>query len=156
MKKIAGILLTLFAAVLLGSCCKSFQDIKVTSCDLVELSPRGLSSIDAALDIGIDNPTVQVTLTQMEATVKMDGEPCLHFTADDVTLEPRTQKVYNIVVHGSIDGSFNPFQLLTLFSQPSYLDPMTADVRFRGVLKSGLGKDFEYTDIPLKDLLDRI
>ena len=33
---------------------------------------------------------------------------------------------------------------------------MTADVRFRGVLKSGLGKDFEYTDIPLKDLLDKI
>ena len=156
MKKLARILLPLLAAVLVCSCCKSFQDIKVTSLDLVELSPRGLSAIDAILEVGVDNPTVQVTLTQMDATVKMDGAPCLHVTADDVTLDPRSQKVYSLIVHGSIDGNFNPFQLLTLLGQPNFLEPMTADVRFRGVLKSGLGKDFEYTDIPLKDLLDKI
>ncbi|MBO4565964.1 MAG: hypothetical protein J5695_01915 [Bacteroidales bacterium] len=156
MKKLAGILLTLLAAVLLSSCCKSFQDIRLTSCDLVELSPRGLSSIDATIEVGVDNPTVQVTLTGMDATLKMDGSPCLHLTADDVTLEPRTEKVYSILIHGAIDGNFNPLQLLLLLNQPNFLEPMTADVRFRGVLKSGLGKDFEYTDIPLKDLLDKL
>ncbi|MBR4826439.1 MAG: hypothetical protein IKZ91_00965 [Bacteroidales bacterium] len=151
--------LRLLAVLLLaaGMCsCANFKDIKVTSFDLVSLSPRGLSSIDAALNIGVDNPTVQVTLTDMTATVKMDGTPCLHLDADDVTLSPRTNCVYNLVVHGTIDSGFNPFQLLTLLSSTTGLDPMTVDVRFRGVLRSGLGKDFEYTDIPLKDLMDKL
>lgn len=156
MKKLARILVPLLAAVLLSACCNSFQDIRVTSCDLVELSPRGLSSIDATVNIGIDNPTVQVTLTQMNATLKMDGTPCMHLTADDITLNPRSSCVYNVLVHGTIDESFNPFQLLALFGQSGWMEMLTADVRFRGVLKSGLGKDFEYTDIPLKDLLDQI
>ena len=155
MGKLIRIAVAALAALCLCSCANSFKDIKVTSCDLVSISPKGLSALDAAIAIGVDNPTVQVTLTNMYALVKMDGEPCLHFTADDVTLAPKSQDIYNIDVHGNIDGSFNPFQILTLF-QGSSLDAVTIDVWFRGVLKNGFGKDFEYKDIPIKDLLDKI
>ncbi len=154
MKKTLRLLISAIAVLCLCSCA-SFKDIKVTSFDLVSLSPRGLSSLDASIALEVDNPTVQVTLTNMYALAKMDGEPCLHFTADDVTLAPRSKEVYNIDVHGTIDGAFNPFQLLELLRQPD-MESVTLDVRFRGTLKSGLGKDFEYKDIPLKDLLDKI
>ncbi len=155
MSKFIRIFIIAVAALCLSSCANSFKDIKVTSCELLSLSPKGLSALDAAIAIGVDNPTVQVTLTNMYALVKMDGEPCLHVTADDVTLSPRSEEIYNIDIHGNIDGSFNPFQLLTLL-QGSGLEMVTVDVWFRGVLKSGFGKDFEYKDIPIKDLLDQI
>jgi len=155
MKRVLRLIIPALVALCLCSCANSFKDIKVTSCELLSLTPKGLSSLDATVNLGIDNPTVQVTLSQMNATVKMEGEPCLHITADDVTLAPRTKDYYPIELHGTIDGSFNPFQLLTLLNNPN-LEPLTIDVRFHGTLKSGLGKDFEYLDIPIKDLLDQI
>lgn len=155
MKNTVRIIIAALVAFCLCSCGKSFQDIKMTSCELVSLSPRGLSAIDATVSVGIDNPTVQVTLSQIYGLVKMNGEPCLHITADDVTLAPKTEDIYTLDLHGNIDSYFNPLQLLTLFSEPDW-SVMTMDIRFRGTLKSGLGKDFEYKDIPLKDLLEKI
>ena len=155
MKRYLRLFVIALAVFCACSCAKSFQDIKVTSCDIVSLSPRGLTSIDATVNIGVDNPTVQVTLTRMNAVLKMDGIPCLLVTADDVTLDAKSEKVYPLLLHGSLDSEFNPFQLLTLLQQPD-LEPMTIDVSFRGKLRSGLGKDFEYTDIPLKELLGKI
>ena len=155
MKKLLRLLIPALAALCLCSCGKSFQDIKVTSCDLESLSPRGLSAIDAVVNVGVDNPTVQVTLTNLAAVVKMDGVPCLHVTADDLTLAPKSEQVYSLLLHGALDELFNPLQLLTLLAEPN-LDALTLDVSFRGKLRSGLGKDFEYTDIALKDLLSKI
>lgn len=155
MKKLLRLLIPAISALCLCACGKSFQDIKVTSCDLESLSPRGLSSIDAVVNVGVDNPTVQVTLTGVNAVLKMDGNPCLHVTADDVTIAPKCEQVYSLLVHGTLDEAFNPLQLLGLISEPD-LDILTIDVRFRGTLRSGFGKDFEYTDIPLKDLLSMI
>lgn len=155
MKKLLRLLIPAIAALCLCACGKSFQDIKVTSCDLESLSPRGLSSMDAVVNVGVDNPTVQVTLTNLAAVIKMEGIPCLHVTADDLTLTPKTEQIYTILLHGTLDESFNPLQLLGLLAEPD-LDVLTLDVSFRGTLRSGIGKDFEYTDIPLKDLLSKI
>ena len=155
MNKLLRLLIPVLAAVCLCSCSKSFQEIKVTSCALESLSPRGLSSIDAVVNVGVDNPTVQVNLTNLKATVKMDGIPCLHVTADDVSLAPKTEQVYTLILHGTLDESFNPLQLLGLLTEPDF-DIMTLDVSFRGALRNGIGKDFEYTDILLKDLLSKI
>lgn len=155
MKNTVRLFIIALAAFCLCSCAQSFKDIKVTSCELVSLSPRGLSALDATVSVGVDNPTVQVTLSQAYGLVKMNGEPCLHITADDVTLAPKTEDIYTLELHGNIDSNFNPFQLITLFREPDW-SVMTMDIWFRGTLKNGLGKDFEYKDIPLKDLLDKI
>ena len=145
----------LLSILLLASCAKSLKDIKMTSFDIEALTPRGLSAIDAAVSIGIDNPTVQVTLSRMQATAKMDGIPCMYVVADDVTLEPRTQQIYRLDLHGMLDENFNPFQLLALFHQQQ-MELITVDVTFRGTLRNGLSKDFTYNDIPLKVLLENI
>jgi LEA14-like dessication related protein len=155
MKRVAELLIIALAALCLSSCGKSFKDIKVTSCDVVSVSPKGLTSFDAELNLGVDNPASQITLSQMNATVKMDGSPCLYLTADDVTVAPRTEQNYSLLLHGLMDSNFNPFTLLSLIKQPD-LSSMTVDVRFHGALKSGIGKDFEYNDIPLKNLLGNL
>lgn len=152
MKRVAELLIVALAAFCLSACTKSFQDIKVTSCRLVSVSPKGLTSFDAVLEVGVDNPAPQLTLSNAYAKLKMDDNPCLHLTADDLTIQPRAEQVYTVMLHGTIDGNFNPFSLLSLLEDQN-LDRMTIDVSFHGALKSGLGKDFEYKDIPLKELL---
>lgn len=154
MKRIARILLVALAALGLCSCSNSFKDIKVTSFDIVSLTPRGLSSIDAVVAIGVDNPTVQVSLTQMSAALKMDGIPCIYATAEDATLAARSNQVYTLTLHGTLDDEFNPFQILTLLKNPD-LKGVTADVHFRGTLSSGLGKTFDYKDIDLSGLINK-
>ena len=149
-KKTAKIVTLLLAAALcLCSCGKSLKDIKITSYEVTSVAPRGLSAFDATIDLGVNNPSVQFSLSAISATVKMDGAPCLYLTADDVKVEAR------IILHGVLDKAFNPFSLLTLFQNPD-LEPITLDLSYHGSLKGGLGKDFEYKDIKVKDLIGRL
>ncbi len=140
MNRIVKILLTALVVLCCSSCGKSLKDIQVTSCKLTSISPRGLSSFDASLDLEVDNPSVQVSLTKMSATLKMNGgraSNCLR------NMQEMTAAL------------FLPFSLLTLL-QDMDLEPMSVDVFCHGALKSGIGKDFVYKDLPLKDLLDKI
>ena len=158
MNKRAAIYLALLVTAIFGlSSCnyKSLKDIKVTSCDITSISPKGLSAFDATVDLGVDNPSVQFSLSKMNAVVKMQGEPCMYLTADDVTVAPRQEQVYTLVLHGSMADGFNPFSLLNLLKEQEQ-EPLTIDVSYRGNLKSGLGKNFEYKDISLKDLIGRL
>ena len=155
MRTVLRLLIPALAALCLCACGKSFQDIRVTSCELVSLSPLGLSAVDVEINVGVDNPTVQVALSQLRAVVKMDGTPCLNVTADDVTLAAKTENIYPLLLHGTLAEDFNPFLLLGLLGRDDY-SALTVDVYFHGALKSGLGKDFEYKDIALKDLLSKL
>lgn len=155
MKRLAELVIVSIAAFCLTSCAKSFQDIRVTSCKVLSVSPKGLSSFDAVLEVGVDNPAPQLNLSNAYAILKMDGQPCLHVRADDMTIQPRSEQVYTVLLHGSIDGGFNPFSLFGLLEKRA-LDPMSVDLSFHGALKNGIGKDFEYKDIPLKELMESL
>ena len=155
-KKTAKIVTLLLAAALcLCSCGKSLKDIKITSYEVTSVAPRGLSAFDATIDLGVNNPSVQFSLSAISATVKMDGAPCLYLTADDVKVEARSEQVYTLILHGVLDKAFNPFSLLTLLQNPD-LEPITLDLSYHGSLKGGLGKDFDYKDIKVKDLIGRL
>lgn len=155
MKKFVHILTAVILGLSLSACSGSFKDIKLTACELASLSPRGLSAFDAVLNLSIDNPAPQVSLSGMTAVIKMNQLPCLHLTAEDITISPRTELIYPVTFHGTLDENFNPFTLIALLKQPD-LASMTVDVAFRGTLKSGLGKNFEYHDIPVKDFLGQL
>ncbi len=137
---------------LCATACASYKDIKVTGCELTAIVPRGLTSFDATMDISVSNPASEITLSEMNALVKLRQEPCLHLTAEDVTIAPRSENVYTVIFHGDLDGEFNPFSLLPLLRQKDFSE-VTIDLGFRGTLRSGLGKYFEYKDIPVTDLL---
>lgn len=155
MKRIAILLIAALAVFCTGCCTGSFKDIKLTSCELESITPRGLSAFDAVINIGIDNPAPQVTLSEMSAVIRLHETPCMYLTADDVTIAPKSEMVYTAFFHGSLAEGFNPFALLPLLQQPD-LEGLTIDLGFRGTLKSGLGKYFEYTGIPVKDLMGKL
>ena len=91
----------------------------------------------------------------MNAVIRLNEIPCMYLTAEDITLVPRSEQVYVALFHGSLAENFNPFSLLPLLQHPD-LECITIDLGFRGTLRSGLGKYFEYTGIPIKEIMGKI
>lgn len=154
MKKRLFILLALIVPML-SSCVKDFKDIKVTSFELVSLTPVGLNRLNATIELGVSNPAPEISLSRIMGTVKYDGMPCLTITTDDVTLQKKSDKIYTLVLRGAISDEFEIVKLMKILNGGG-LDLLTADVFCHAALKSGLGKDIDKKDLPLKDMMDKI
>lgn len=152
MKRASTILLSFILLLLVSGCAKTYKDIKVTSFDLVSVTPQGLTRVDALIDVGIDNPIVGFEVFDANGLVKLDGEPCLSITADQLVVQGKTAKTYRIPLNGVIADGFNPFQLLTLFKNLD-MSRVTVDLSARVNLRGGVGKVFEFKDMPLDKML---
>jgi hypothetical protein len=152
MAKLRIIIIVLFAFALAG-CTASVEDIKVTSFRVVSVVPQGVSNIVALVEIGIHNPTIGFEVTDMQAVAKLDGEQAVQFSADQLIVDGKKDKVYTLPLKGRIVDGFNPFKLLTLFSNGMDLRGVTADVSARAALRGGIGKNIELKDIKIADLI---
>jgi len=150
MKRVLTLLL--LCTALLSSCTGRFKDIKMTSYDIVSITPKGLSSVDAIIDLGIDNPAMGITLKDIRGVARLNGEPCLYITAEDVKIEGRSEKEYRIPLHGVLGDEFNPFQLLTLLKGAD-LSGVKVDASARAEIGCGIGKNIEIKDMSLDKLL---
>lgn len=150
MKKLLLILsvcITLFAG-----CGSSVNDIEVTTFNIISITPRGATELYATVELGIRNPMMAFTLQDMEGTIKMDGQPCIRLTADQLIVDGKSDKVYVIPVKGKLMDGFNPWQLLDVLKDYDF-SKLTVDVSARVSLKSGVGKDVAIKDVSLEKLL---
>ena len=152
-KKCIPVLLAL-CMLLLGGCAKTYKDIKVTSFDIISISPTGLDAVDAVVDVGLDNPIVGFEVFNAVASIKLSGEECMSIVADQLVVEGHSEKVYRIPLHGSLSPSFNPLELLKLVKDMD-LSKFTMDAKARVGLRGGLGKDIDIKDIKLEKLLKK-
>ena len=152
MKRVFALLL--LCAPLLCGCAKRFQDIRVTSYDIVSLSPLGLSAVEAIVDLGVYNPATTLKLSDISGVVKMNGDTCIVLTTEDIALEGRAEKVYRIPVRGVMGDKFNPFQLLTLYKNADF-SQFTVDASAHAGLFGPVGKDISIKDLSLEKLLEK-
>lgn len=152
MKKLFAIMMV--CALMFTGCGKSVKDIKVTSFDIVSITPRGLSELAATIELGVNNPIISFTVRDALGTIKLDGTPCLDISADQIIIDADCEKIYSIPLRAKLCQGFNPFSLLTLF-QNQDLSRFTVDVGAKIQLRSGVGKTFELKDIPLDKLVSR-
>ena len=153
-KRTAYILLPLL--LLLCSCTARYKEIEPTSFEIVSITPVGLTSLEAVVDVGVHNPAGRLTLSDIGCTVKYKGDPCVGITADPVTLECRCDSVYRIPLKGALVQGFNPFQLLEIIGNQSNVEFLTLDVEAFAKLPGGIGKEIEYSDVPLRRFVDRL
>ena len=152
MKKLIIILsacITLFAG-----CSASINDIAVTNFNIISVTPRGTNELYATIELGIRNPVIAFTLQDMEGTLKMDGQPCIRITADQLRVDGQSDRVYVIPVKGKLIDGFNPWQLLSVLKDNDF-SKFTVDVSARVSLKSGIGKDIAIKDVSLEKLLKK-
>ena len=148
MKRLITILF--FCALILTGCNKSYKDIKVTSFEVISITPKGLNQVDAVVDVGIYNPIIGFEVTGLFGTLKMDGESCVNISSDQLMVSGKTEKVYRIPLHGELVPGFNPLSLLKV-AQTMDFSSFTADVEGKVSIK-GVGKTIAMKDLKLGEL----
>lgn len=145
MKRVIAVLA--FAALFLTSCA-SYKDIKVTSVEVVSLSPNGLKEVDALIRVGIDNPIISFAVKDVEGILRDGDTPVAYFITDQLTVDGKTTKVYDIPVKGRLSEDSNIMKLLEIATRRDF-SSLKADVQARVSLRNGIGKTININDIPI-------
>ena len=136
----------------LTGCSKTYKDIKITSFEVISITPKGLNQVDALVDVGIYNPIVGFEVTDVLGVLKMDGARCVNITADQLMVSGKSEKVYRIPLHGELEPGFNPLSLLKV-AQTMDFSGFTADVNGKVSMRGGLGKNIAMKDLKLGELV---
>lgn len=134
--------------------CSGFKDISITSCAVQSIEPRGLRAVDATLSIGVHNPTMSFTITEIRGNVHDSESALANFSGGPVTIAKKSDGNYLVPCSASLGDGMSLFTFLNLartkdFSD--YLVDVAADVQ----LKNGLKKTLEYKDMPVNELLEK-
>lgn len=149
-------LLALFGlcALIFSACSGSVKDIEVTSFNIISATPRGINELYATIELGIKNPIMAFTVQNVEGTIKIDGNPCIVLTSDQLLVDGNTEKAYLVPVKGRLSNDFNPWQLLDLLNEKDF-SKLTVDATAKVALRSGIGKNIVVKDMPLDKLLKK-
>lgn len=144
-------LIALAFVMLAGSSCSKIHEISVTSYKIRSISPKGLRSVDATIDLGIHNPTLQFTLVNNMAIIYYQGTALGTVTADDVTVEARTDAVYTISGNVSLADGVGILKVMSLaknFKEEDYSLDIDTDIK----LKGGATFKVRKRQVPLSEL----
>lgn len=153
-KKLYILFACALAALSVMTSCSKMEDIRITSFEIVSVTPRGLNGLDVLVKIGIDNPAVEFEVSDLAGTLRLEGMPCLSISADPLTVSGKSVKTYSVPLRGQLADGFNPFQLLRIINGYSLdYDKLTLDIEGKASLPGGLGKKLEFNDIKIGEHL---
>jgi len=153
-KKLSILIVTILSVLPMLTGCTSFSEIKIKSFEIVSVTPRGTTGLDALVKVEVDNPSMSFELTDLVGTLKLEGHPCLSITADQLIVAGKTVKIYSVPLQGRLSEGFNPFQLLRIINGYSLdFDKLTVDVSGKASLRGGVGKKLEFKDIKIGEYL---
>lgn len=132
---------------------KKLEDLKVTSANIESIMPDGLKGMVLNLAVGVDNPGVQVSLSEISCSFKHSGKVLGMVAVDPFTLNAKTADVYHLKANVKLGENTTLFDF-GRFLDKSALDGAVLDFSANVKLKSGLSKKLVYNDVPLKKLLE--
>ncbi len=142
-----------FVTMLTLTGCGKFTQITVNSVDVEKVKPYGLRGLNVKLAVDIDNPAIQINLSDMEATVKYCGKVLGKVTVDPFTLEGRTADVYHLTAKMVLDAGVSLYDMFVLLDK-NRIDNCVVDYKVKGKIKGGLSKTITEYDVPLKQIMD--
>ena len=153
-KRISYRLLLLICTVILScTSCKKIYEIRPTSFEFVSLNPQGLSSADVDFKVGIDNPTLQVRLSDIFVEVILNGKIIGDVTVAPFVMEARTEKVYDMSALVALRKGSSIFNLLPLLKGAKAVKDINLNIRVKATLKGGLSKTFVWEEVPMEELI---
>lgn len=151
MKRIFTALLAAVTAIMLTGCGKA-GDIRITSCDLVSVSPQGLKSINGTVAVGIHNPTFAFTVTDIHGAIYHLGSHMADFKADDVEVEKHSDGKTDVQGNVTLAPGTS---ILTALGLLRDLNPEDYTIDAYATVKAkGLHKKIERKGIKLSALMD--
>lgn len=143
MKALRHIGIFLAVALALTGCGVSkVKDIFVNSVSLKYLAPTSSRSMDAVLLLEIDNPSITVTLSDIDGMVYYYEKPLVQFSAGPLPLEGKSVQTYELPCSVALAPEASLLDLLVVAAGKS-MDELKADVQANATLKKG-------TRVPLK------
>lgn len=140
--------IVLLAALSLIQSCSGIKDVRIVSCGVESVSLRGLRSVEANVMLGVDNPSVGMTLSDVRGTVRIGGDEVGTFTVDPVMLNRRSREEYPVTGVFTLSPSVQPLQLVPLLRNAD-LSKVTADISLKVKIKGGASRRFSLEDVPL-------
>ena len=147
-------LVTLVACVILAAACNKFKEIDVTSCEVMSLTPKGFRSVDAVLGVGVYNPTVSFTLSDVTGNIRKDDLVIATFSGGPITIDKKSEKVYELPCTLMLEEGLSLFQVLTLIKTMDF-EGYVIDASGVVSLSNGLKKNLQFKEIPVNSLLDK-
>ncbi len=143
-------------ALLLTSCTGNITKVKemqLTSFKISSVSPAGLKAVDLTMELGIDNPAVQFTLSDIQLDLYRLDQPLGSFTnSQDLLVKGSTVGTYTLSGRVSLSDGVSLAQLLSYVSQP---DPADYSLSYSALvtLKSGVHTTLSKKNVPLSEFL---
>lgn len=152
MKRVASILAVIFTLFVFSGCGR-IDDFKITSCSVASLSPSGLKGVKAVLKIGVLNPLMNLTISDVKGVINNNGIEFANFSAGKLPIAKKSEKVYPLSCSGALSKNVGLADLLKLAASKDF-SGMTMDVTMKVKLKCGLGKTLKFKDIKISELME--
>ena len=149
-------ILTIVTMVICFSGCNGInklEEMRVISVNVDNLTPDGMRGIKLDLSVGIDNPGVQVSLSEISCSFKHSGKVLGKVAVDPFTIHARTEEVYSMKANVSLSENTSLFDIGRLMNK-AVLEEAVVDFSANVRLKSGVSRKLVYNDIPVKKLLE--
>ena len=132
---------------------RKLKDIQVNHVGVKYFAPTSARSVDAVLLLEIDNPAMGLTLSNVDGTVRKNGEVLGYFTAGELPLQGKSVQVYEPPCTATIADNISLVRILGLIAQMS-LDGMTVDITLHVKLDNGMGRNLTFNDLALSQLTE--
>ena len=143
-----GILLLAVLAAVSGCDVAKIKDLSVTSVGVKYLVPTSSRSMDAVLLLGLDNPSISFTVTDVSGVVKHYDRELVRFTAGELPVQARSAQVYELPCTAVLSDKVSLLDLLAIAARRS-MEGMTVDVKLRVSLKGGKGTVLTFNGLDL-------
>jgi len=157
MKLLKHIGIFLVAAALACSCgISKVKDISLTSVGIQYIVPTSARSMDAKLELGIDNPAMAFAVQEVSGTVRYKEKELAHFVTGPMELEGKCVKNYDLPCTITLAEGASLLDILIVASKGNLKD-LKADVDIQAALKKHgvLRAPFKFRDLDLHELSQR-
>ena len=154
MKAFRHIGIFLVAALALCSCGVSkVRDMSLTSVGIMYIVPTSARSMDAKLELGINNPAMAFAVQEVTGTVRYNDRSEEHTS---MQLEGKTEQVYELPCTITLAEGASLLDILIVASKGN-LKGLKADVDIYAALKKNgvLRAPFRFRDLDLHELSQR-
>lgn len=150
MKRIRSILLLAAVVIMASSCAITrLKDISLVSTGVKYVVPTSTRSMDAMLLLEVDNPSVNVNVSDVTGTLRHGDRELAHFVSGQTTLQGKSHQTYELPCTITLADGVSLLDILIYAARRNRLEGLKMDVDLRAALKNGLSKVLEYHDIDL-------
>lgn len=130
------------------------KDINVKSVSVASFTPTGLRSAKAGFNVKVDNPALGFTLSEISGAIYHKGKRIADYTADDISIERRTEKTYRLNGAATLSDGTSLTDLMNLAGSFNP-DDITIDIHVRATTatKNKISRAFDYNNLPLGSLM---